>query len=310
MTGSSQRVVAATRAQPAPASTSGFQAPAHLYGAARLNGAARPLNGATPRLAGLARTIEAQVIPRLVLARRAAASSPGPARQAWLPSADDVADFARIVRGRDAALAASYVEARRARGVPVESLYLDLLAPAARHLGDLWTADLCPFTEVTLGLCRLQQVLRDLSPAFQDDLDRRLGARRALLVPAPGDQHTFGMFMVAEFFRRAGWEVWNDTLESRADLVRLVRGRWFTVVGFSLSSEVRLEALTGSIRAVRRASRNRAVGVMVGGPIFIEHPELVALVGADATAVDGRQAALQAQNLITLMAGPERAPVE
>jgi hypothetical protein len=41
--------------------------------------------------------------------------------------------------------------------------------------------------------------------------------------------------------------------------------------------------------------------VLVGGPIFIAHPELVALVGADATAVDGRQAAIQAETMLSLL---------
>jgi methanogenic corrinoid protein MtbC1 len=40
---------------------------------------------------------------------------------------------------------------------------------------------------------------------------------------------------------------------------------------------------------------------MVGGPLFIEHPELVAGVGADATAADGLQAVAQAQSLLTLL---------
>jgi methanogenic corrinoid protein MtbC1 len=40
---------------------------------------------------------------------------------------------------------------------------------------------------------------------------------------------------------------------------------------------------------------------MVGGPVFLAHPELVAMVGADATAADGRQAVQQAQRLLMLI---------
>jgi methanogenic corrinoid protein MtbC1 len=184
----------------------------------------------------------------------------------------------------------------------MEALYLELLAPAARHLGELWTADLCGFAEVTVGLCRLHQVLRELSPAFQNEGGRRAHGRRALLVPVPGDQHTFGLVMVAEFFRRAGWDVWSGPPASRGELVGIVRREWFAVVGFSASCDTRLEALASGIHAVRRASRNPAVGVLVGGPVFVEHPELATLIGADATAVDGRQATLQAESLLALFA--------
>ena len=52
---------------------------------------------------------------------------------------------------------------------------------------------------------RLQQLLRELSAAFEAETLPRL--RSAVLVTAPGDQHTFGVFILQEFFRRAGWDV-------------------------------------------------------------------------------------------------------
>ena len=120
-------------------------------------------------------------------------------------------------------------------------------------------------------------------------------------MPVPGEQHTFGLLMVVEFFRRADWDVWSGLASPAYDLVRLVRNEWFAVVGLSVGSETRIDALTNGIRAIRRASLNHDIGIMVGGPIFVAHPELVARVGADATAIDGGQAALQAESLLTLL---------
>ena len=85
------------------------------------------------------------------------------------------------------------------------------------------------------------------------------------------------------------------------ELAELVGKQSFTLVGFSLSGDQRLDALASSIRSVRRASCNRGIGVLVGGPVFVGHPELVSLVGADATAQDGRQATQQAQNTLSLL---------
>ncbi len=84
--------------------------------------------------------------------------------------------------------------------------------------------------------------------------------------------------------------------------MQLVRSEWFAVVGLSVASETRIDALANGIRALRRASRNRAIGVLVGGPLFLAHPELVGHVGADATALDGGQAPDQAQNVLALLA--------
>lgn len=104
--------------------------------------------------------------------------------------------------------------------------------------------------------------------------------------------------MVAEFFRRAGWDVWDLHPSSPGDLLGIVRKQWFSVVGISLSCGSRLEEVTPLIAAVRETSRNKAVSVMVGGQTFIGHPERVAAVGADATASDGRRAALEANRLV------------
>lgn len=262
----------------------------------------KPSNGTGQRFARLVRTIEVEIIPRLVLARRAAiGGAPVSAADGLVPGSEEVAALARLVLAQDGAAASSYVENLRARGTPIEALYLELLAPAARRLGEFWTADICDFTEVTVGLCRLQQMLHELGPAFRTASDCPDHGRRALLLPVPGEQHSFGVYMVAEFFRRAGWDVWSGAVESSKELVRIVRRERFAVIGLSVSADSQVDTLSASIRAVRRASRNRRVGVLVGGPVFVEHPELVPLVGADATAVDGRQAVEQARNLLALL---------
>jgi methanogenic corrinoid protein MtbC1 len=249
----------------------------------------------------LTRTIEQEIVPRLVLARNALPDH-GTAAAVPPPEPQDAVDLARLVMAADPTEAAAFVEAIHSRGTPLDSVLLDVLAPTARRLGELWTEDLCDFAQVTMGLWRLHQLMRTLSAGIDHPTLYRENDRQALLVPVPGEQHTFGLAMVADFFRRAGWTVWSEPLASSNDLVGIVRSEWFALVGFSVSSASRLDVLAASIRRVRRASRNPAVNIMVGGPAFIDHPELVALVGADATAVDGRQAALQAEALLALRA--------
>jgi len=251
------------------------------------------------RSALLTQIVEREIIPRLTLAHGADAA---PVHETARPldfDADKVREFAGIVLARDAAASCSYVEELRVRGATLEALYLKLLAPAARWLGELWDEDRADFTEVTIGLLRLMQVLHEVGPAFRDEAGTDANGRRALLVPAPGDQHTLGLAMVSDFFRRAGWAVWDLPTASSGDLARLVRREWFAVVGFSVSCERWLDAARSAIRAIRGASCNAAIGVMVGGPIFLEHPELAAGVGADATASDAQQAVLQAQGLLS-----------
>ena len=254
---------------------------------------------ADSRMAQLARAIEQEIIPRLMLAHRAAQECPDlPALAGETVSRQDVLDFAKLVLSQDDALAISCVHAMCARGISIERIYLDLLAPAARYLGDLWNEDLCDFTEVTVGLGRLQRVLRELSPEFGHLVEHPANGRRVLLLPSPGEQHTFGLVMVGEFFRRAGWDVAGGPWEAGEEAVDLVGAEWFDVVGFSLGAEIHLDALRDCIRAVRSAACNPALAIMVGGPMFSEHPEYVAQIGADAMAADGRMAPLLAERLV------------
>lgn len=251
----------------------------------------------------LLETIEGEIIPRLMLVHRVADARPAPVSAGHLrPSAGDVQLLADLVLGADTERALQFVEGMMQRGVSLEAVYLDLLAPTARRLGTMWEEDRSDFMQVTIGLWRLQEVLHELGPAFLNESEPAEPGRRIFLVPAPGDQHTFGAVIVAEFFRRAGWDVWDDPAASREEILRIVRSEWFAVVGLSVSCEQHMEGLPGVIRAIRRASRNESIGIMVGGQPFIDNPERVALVGADATASDGRQATAQAQKLLNLLA--------
>ena len=195
------------------------------------------------RLALLSRAIEHEIIPRLMLAHQTPDACIS-LLQSSAPqvSTEDVRAFAKLVLAPDENVAHACIEAMRVRGISVETIYLDLLAPVARYLGELWEQDLCDFTEVTVGLGRLQQVLRELSPAFGHSNDLASG-RSVLLLPGPGEQHTFGLVMVAEFFRRAGWDVGGGPWEAGADPVLMVKREWFDVVGFSLGNEGHVDEL-------------------------------------------------------------------
>lgn len=251
------------------------------------------------RLSLLSRAIEHEIIPRLMLAHPTAGEClSSDAKSSPQVSTADVEAFAKLVLAPDENVAHACIEAMRSSGISVETIYTDLLAPVARHLGALWEEDLCDFTEVTLGLGRLHQVLRELSPAF-NQANTHASGHRVLLLPAPGEQHTFGLVMVSEFFRRAGWDVGGGPWEAGADPVLMVKREWFDVVGFSLGNITQLDALAASIQTVRKSSLNTSICVIVGGPLFLAHPEYVAYVNADAASTDGAQAPTLAKKLLS-----------
>ncbi|MDX2264176.1 MAG: cobalamin B12-binding domain-containing protein [Hyphomicrobiales bacterium] len=254
-------------------------------------------------MALLNRTIEVEIIPRLMLAHGGAVSPPRPAREYSFDAAD-VEELTEIVRRESASQTFAHVRERVRAGASVEAVLLTLLAPCARRLGEMWEADECTFADVTIALSRLQQVLRQLCPRENAEMAALNFGKRALLACAPGDQHSFGMFMVEEFFRRAGWDVWCAPPASADELARIVHAEWFAVVGISAHSEVLLDKLKICIQTIRAASLNKSLVIMAGGSLFEDRPELVDLIGADAMARDGRHAVIEAERLIGVASSP------
>ncbi len=254
--------------------------------------------------AQLVRAIETEVLPRLLLARRPMLGNECVApvsRQ--IGTVEEVTAFTDIVLEQGMA-AAGYIDSLRAKHVGIDQIYLRLLAPAARRLGDLWVEDMVDFTQVTIGVGHLQLLLRQLGTLRIDESVPQNRNCRALLLPANGEQHSFGLIMVAEFFRRAGWDVCCNVAATLEDSIAMVREQSFSIFGLSLSGESNLDATARQIRAMRRASKNPAIGAMVGGHLLADHPEYVSLLGADAAAFDGQQAVAQANTMLGLLAIP------
>lgn len=240
--------------------------------------------------------VEGEIIPRLMLAHRD--------RRDTVPQPDirhaHSVELARALLDRSPDAARAIVDDHLERGVRLEAIFLDLFAPTARYLGLLWETDQCNFSQVTLCLWRLQRMLHDLSPSFHAGSGSaslaRTAERRILMTTMPGQQHTFGLSMLSEFFRRDGWVVLSipspEPGETRASLSR----HWFDVLALSASMDGEVDDLASTIQAALKTSQNPRLAVMVGGPLFMRRPELAVTVGADGVSVDAMEAlALAAQ---------------
>jgi methanogenic corrinoid protein MtbC1 len=192
----------------------------------------------------------------------------------------------------------AHVESILARGVPLDTLMVDLLAPTARLLGEFWEADRCDFVDVTMGLWRLQEVVHEITTQRQADHIATAGGRSALFVTMPGDQHSFGTVVIEELFRLDGWVTDRLAEVETTDLMKRVADDWFDLIGLTVSCDSHMANLASVIVALRSVSRNARVCVMVGGRIFSADPDLAAQVGADGTARDAKIALKVAVELV------------
>jgi methanogenic corrinoid protein MtbC1 len=242
----------------------------------------------------LKRTIESEIIPHLLVARRACEPGAPVTRRPGHPNADDVAAFVALIIADDMERCRTVADRVIVLSGGRDALLHELLTPAAQLLGEMWNRDICDFTTVTLGVFRLDQIMKETASVSVDDYVPAAYDRTILLMPAPGEQHSFGLNMVADMFREGGWCVRSGPEVSRAKLMSLVAAEWFDLVGFSVSSERALKGLPACIRAVRQASCNPGLGVFAGGRAIIEYPEWAASLGADAMPNDPRQALARA----------------
>jgi methanogenic corrinoid protein MtbC1 len=248
----------------------------------------------------LTKVIEGEIIPRLFLAHRnlqqIAQLEKTPESQ---PDLGDSEVFARLVLSSEPAEIVQRIEALMMQGVKLERIFLDLLAPVARKLGEFWDQDLCTFTDVTLGLSQLHQILHEISRRKFNDVVEVAATRRAYLVPTPGEQHTFGLSMLEEFFLHAGWETASDYSASETTILETVAAQNLEVVGFSVGCKEFLDPLSQLIERTRNASRNRDVTIMIGGRLFLEYPELASKFVRATVVTDGVHAVQIAEALVS-----------
>lgn len=242
--------------------------------------------------------IEGDIIPRLLMAHSMGRTTSAPAKSSGI-SPTDAEKFASLPMELEAASLMEEVDNFLEAGISVETIYLDLLAPAARKLGEMWENDECDFVDVTMGLWRLQEVMREIGlrspPEPVKDYENQ---RRAIFTPMPGDQHNFGALMIDEVFSRAGWDSEALAKPERRELLDRLARKSYDVVGLTLSRDCPSSAVTNLIIAMRNISANQKITVLVGGREVNDDPSIVRRVGADGTGADARAALEEAERLV------------
>jgi methanogenic corrinoid protein MtbC1 len=240
-------------------------------------------------LESLVKTIEANILP-LIIEQHLDSSIPArfPAKQ--LIDQKAVEDLTKQVLQEDARISVDYVKKMHGSGTSLEDIYLLLLTPVARKLGEMWEEDESSFTEVTIALWRIKQLMYDLSPIFQQYAEQGKTGSSIMLVPLPGSQHNLGLFMVSEFFAKAGWRIWGELSATEEEIVSMATNEWFDIVGLSASVREQFPQLKELIQRIKAKSKNPNVGVIIGSPVFNQFPELVDDIGADMVGMDAADA--------------------
>jgi len=223
------------------------------------------------------------------------------ARRAESPRDDSVLQTAFACAGADATRARLYLvhllERHQSKAVEVlieavqsgksvAEVYESVISPALAEVGRLWHINEATVADehyVTTATQNAMAVLRTRLPQAASN------GKRALAASVGGDLHDVGIRMVADLLESEGWQVdclganmpTGDLVEHAVDEIGRPR---FDLIAISASTALAVRSVASAIDALRAASPERELRIMVGGGPFSLVPDLWQVVGADGCA--------------------------
>ena len=198
------------------------------------------------------------------------------------PSPEDIDRLAFALIDGNQQAGQVFIEDLRSSGISVEDVMLDYLAAAARRLGDWWNEDHISFMDATLGTARIYGILRvlDSEPATR----ARKTGRSALFMSVPGEQHTLGVRMAADVFRRRGWEIELLIGRSHDELLEAAGASSHIIIGVSAGGMHSLVSLARLVLALR--IHRPDASILISGSLVDEAAESVSHLSPDGVAPD------------------------
>jgi methanogenic corrinoid protein MtbC1 len=182
-------------------------------------------------------------------------------------------------------------------GMPVTSVYVDVLQPVMYEVGRLWQTDAIDIATEHYVTAATQLLLAQLFPQV-------LGQPRishSMVGCCLGSElHELGMRMVCDFFEFKGWDTYFIGAITPADtLLDVVRSRRPDLICFSATMPFGVPQIRDCILAIKDSMGIHSPKIMVGGLPFLINPDLSKIIGADATASDARSAVHKAGQIIS-----------
>ncbi|MBJ6109678.1 cobalamin-dependent protein [Hymenobacter sp. BT523] len=205
------------------------------------------------------------------------------------------ANYVALLLAADRTAAQRLLMAEAEAGTDVRDLYLHVLQPAQREVGNRWHRGEISVAEEHYCTAATAGVMAQLQPYFQRT---PRNGRRLLAACVAGDLHTIGLQMVADFLEHDGWDVSYLGASTPPDSIRrMIADQGVQLLLTSASMPHHVPLLGDLVAALRRDPATRHVRVVVGGRPFVYDADLWERTGADAWAASADDAVAVVRNL-------------
>lgn len=175
-------------------------------------------------------------------------------------------------------------EVRKAR-ISVAALADVYIPIAARRMGEAWHEDEMTWMDVSIGVGRLQSLLREIGAAWVADQAGDTGHGTVMFIVPDREQHTLGPMVATGQLRRYGVSVCLRIAPSHAEMRNLMASRRFDGVMISVSTRDKLETVAKTVQFLRTLTTHK-MPIIVGGAVMAKAEDIASSTGADFSSND------------------------
>jgi len=200
--------------------------------------------------------------------------------------------FADAFLESDGALYHAAIDRALAFGLSPLQVIDELIPATARLMGDRWFADEISFADVTISTARLQEAVRALAAQDRANGRRRplsMTAPEILIILPPGEEHSLGLFVAMDQFRRLGYRVTAAVDQPSSQIIEMIQTGAFAMIGLTVSRRRTLVSTKVLVEKIRKAVPDVAP-IVVGGSCLDLGVDVLKETGADLIARDAKTA--------------------
>lgn len=175
-------------------------------------------------------------------------------------------------------------EVRRSR-ISLAALADIYIPEAARRMGTAWHEDEMSWMDVTIGVGRMQSLLREIGTAWVADQAGDTGHGAVMLLVPDREQHTLGPMVAMGQMRRYGVSVCLRIAPNFNELRSLMAARHFDGILISVATKDKLETVAKTVQFLK-SLMTKPCPIVVGGAVMAKVEDPASITGADLSSND------------------------